>query len=522
MYLEKPSKLALRSALLITSALGLQPLAAQVDLQFSDFKRFRQVAPTTSNFLGGSLDVTLWDGNAVYTGCFGNGLPFITPPTTPGCPIGTTALIVSGDLDQDGVSDTSSFWSIVAINRAQAVEPFVADRLSLYSSPSPFLPKPLTGFRDSSVQIFYNVLTPPPSRYRITRYAFDRPYGAGSSELTRMRREVQQGTYTFIVPRLNPEPLPAGYPQLDFAIPVNHDPPLEAWPGKGVVPTVNDWLLQNDANWRNGRIEIDPRIFFRFTWRGFNGSTVRQGDSTRFSLIDIDQNDLIVYPPYPGNPYHPDPLIAALATPVAERAPQLLTTPSTGIELPPLSTLSTVGYAFDPGVQLRAQLEFSRSAYTSAAARDTSQRIFEWDVFLVDTYNGYAQQTFPSRTFPIGTSAAQMAPNFDFDGDGWTNLEEFALQTNPADAAETPEALVRPQRDPDTNQIILEIAKRPATGDRINYEIQYSYDRVTWTTINPGDPVYFIEFDTAAGIKVRSRRPAPPENSFLRVRITQN
>lgn len=521
MYLEKPSKLVLGSALLITSVLGLQPLTAQVDLQFSEYKRFRQVGPTTSTFLGGSLDVTVFDGEAIYTGCFGNGLPFITPPTTPGCPNGTTALIVSGDLDQDGISDTSSFWSIVAINRAQIIEPFVADRLSLYSSPSPFLPKPLKGFRDSSVQIFYNVLTPPPSRYRITRYTFERPYGAGSSELTRMRREVQQGTYTFIVPRLNPEPLPVGYPQLDLPIQVNHDPPLEAWPGKGVVPTINDFLLQNDASWRNGRIEIDPRVFFRFNWRGFNYSNVRQGDSTRFSLIDTDLNDLIVYPPYPGNPYHPDPIIAELATPVAERAPQLLVTPSTGIELPPLSTLSSVGYSFVPGLQLRAQLEFNRDA-SSGIARDTSRRLFEWDVYLVDTYTGYVQQTYPARTFPIGTTAAQMAPNFDFDGDGWTNLEEFALQTNPADAAETPEALVRPERDPDTNQIILEIAKRPATGDRIVYEIQYSYDRVTWTTIRPGDEAYFIEFDTAAGIKVRSRRPAPPENSYLRVRISQN
>ncbi len=309
-----------------------------------------------------------------------------------------------------------------------------------------------------------------------------------------------------------------GYPQLDFALPVNHDPPLEAWPGKGVVPTISDWLLQNDENWRNGRIEIDPRVFFRFNWRGFNPLTYRAGDSTRFSLVDPAWNDLIVYPPYPGNPY--DPVWAAISTPVGNRSPQLMTGATTGIELPPLNTLSTAGYTFAPGLQLRAVLDFRRNAATSAAARDTSRRLFEWDVYLVDTYPGYAQQTYPTPTFPPGTPSAQMAPGYDFDGDGWTNFEEFALQTDPSNAASVP--IVEPYLNALTDQIILDVPKRPYVGDRVLYQIQYSYDRVNWTTIQPGDPVYLIEFDNAERIRVRSRRPSPPENSYLRVRVSAN
>jgi hypothetical protein len=139
-------------------------------------------------------------------------------------------------------------------------------------------------------------------------------------------------------------------------------------------------------------------------------------------------------------------------------------------------------------------------------------------VFFIDSYQGWAGALVPP-TFPSGTPSSQTKPNFDFDGDGWSNLEEFALQTNPADPASSP--LIRPYRDADTNQIVLDIDKCPFVGDSVTYAVEYSSDRTEWTLIRPGDPVYFIETDDADLLRVRSRNPSPPEkNGFLRVKIS--
>ena len=62
--------------------------------------------------------------------------------------------------------------------------------------------------------------------------------------------------------------------------------------------------------------------------------------------------------------------------------------------------------------------------------------------------------------------------------------------------------------------------KRPATGSRLIYEVQYTQDMVNWTTIVQGDPNFLLEVDNEDLLRVRSKQPAPPATCFLRVAIT--
>jgi len=475
---------------------GSTELAMAVpDLQFADYKSYRQTGNKRTTFQGGTFTVSLIDGFVAFAGCMGNGGVALMPPNI-FCPLGTTGWVAFGDIDGDGLSDNNSFWSVSAVQSAQIVAPQQANRIELNSSPPSDLPRPLRGFRDYSVQVWYNMLQPPPTRFTITRYALQRTYPAGGPGLRQQWSEIVTGDYLFLVPAL--PNVVGGQTSTQLPIKVTHHPLVEAWPGRGVVPTDNDWLLLEPHNWnKNQEIEMDPRLFNEFKWQGLNvNTTFPSVDTITFSILD--EFGLIIFPPF-------DP-----ATPAGDRAPELLASPSDSIEIGP--------YLYSPGQKGVARIEVRRNLATSMVARDTSSRDFEWRVFFIDTYQGWAEALVPA-TFPPGTPKPQTKPSFDYDGDGWSNLEEFALQTDPADPASSP--LVRPYREADTNQIILEVDKRPFVGDSITYQVEYSSDRKEWTLIRPGDPVYFIETDNDQLLKVRSRNPSPPEkNGFLRVKIT--
>lgn len=499
-------------------------------LSFADFKSYIQYDSFDSRYQTGSLSVRLIDGFVVIAGCAWNGAPYIVTPNI-FCPLGTTGFIAFGDVDGDGLSDNNSFWSVASVQGAQVVAPQRASQFQLMSAPPSKLPRPLKNvFYDASAQVWYNMLTPPPTRYTISRYTMDRPY----TTLQRQWDEVVPGEYQFQLPIL--QELAPNIPNPTAIFRVNHYQMIEAWPGRGHNPTINDFVLLEPNNWNaSEQVEMDPRLFNEFIWRGFNFNSVFNGDTTLFAMYDdldgdgIDDPAFITFPPYTGD----DPADFDF-TPLGDRSPELIDTPSEGIEIGP--------YLYLPGDDFTARITFSRDAATSAVATDRSLRYFEWKVVFIDSYPGWANARIPA-TFPVGTPDALKQPNADYDGDGWTNLEEFALEPFPADPTEfdtfpnpvipdqdlplsadpanpasTP--YVQPFRDPETRQIILDIVKRPFAGSALRYEIQYSYNRTTWTTIRAGDPIYLIEFDNPERIKVRSRQPAPPENSYLRVRIT--
>lgn len=486
-------------ALLGTFTLSASLALGQANLSFQDVRVFRVTGPDTSEYLGGSWNIAVNDGTLAGFPCFADGGVFFVPPTL-GCAAGTTGLVTSGDLDGDGIRDSGQYFSLVQPIGAINIEPFQTDLVQLTSAPPSDLPRPLGSFNwiDNSITVFWDLVNNPVNGtgFDVTRYQSSRPYGP--NELERQRDEIVPGTYNFAFPILGAN---ANDPRV-FTMIAPFRGMVEAFPGSGGrsvtssgIPVGNDFRVTNDEDlWSNEAVEFDPRIVFSFEWEGFNGQTFVAGDRVFFSLRDR-VTDAILFPPFP---------------PLNPTFPQLIGSSALGI---PTNYELGPGF-FVIGQELVAEIEFRRGL-TSGNTQDISSSFFRWNIDLIDTYDGFLR-----AVFPLGSSDDLVSASSDFDGDGFTNLQEFGLQTDPLDPAAVPNPT--PTLDPITNQCILEVLKRPGVGSRLLYVIEYSLDLETWIVIEPGDPVWAIVFDNEERITVLSRRPVTDNPCFTRVTLVQN
>ena len=490
----------LAGAFSLTATLAQAQFLETLDLTFRDTKVFKMVGPRDSEYQGGELFVRVFDGAAGILGCASNFSPFYTTPNIL-CPSGTTGLVTQGDLDGDGVRDVGVYISISQPVPARSIQPFLTESVELFSAPPSALPRPLGGFNwtDNSTVIFYDLINDPVNGvgYELTDFESTRTYLP--SELDRHRKEIVPGTYIFKFPALgSSEENPA-----NFFMSATHREMVEAVPGpggrnvdSGGIDVGNDFRVTNDDRWNNGVMELDPRIVFNFEWEGFNASTFSGSDRLFFSVRDRETRK-IVFPPIP------------VADPPNPELPQLIGSSDLGIP---------TGYDlgpdfFGPNQQFSVEVEFVRNSGTGSAV-DRSTRLFQWDIDLIDTYAG-----FVTEGFTPGTSEELLEPDADFDGDGYTNLEEFGLQTSPTDPASVPNptpVLIG------NDQCYLEIAKRPGVGSRLTYTMQYSSDQENWVTIEQGDPNWFIVFNNQDRISVLSRAAYNVNPCFLRVQFEQN
>jgi hypothetical protein len=444
--------------------------------------------------------VRVFDGAAGILGCASNFSPFYTTPNIL-CPSGTTGLVTQGDLDGDGVRDVGVYISISQPVPARSIQPFLTESVELFSAPPSALPRPLGGFNwtDNSTVIFYDLINDPVNGvgYELTDFESTRTYLP--SELDRHRKEIVPGTYIFKFPALgSSEENPA-----NFFMSATHREMVEAVPGpggrnvdSGGIDVGNDFRVMNDDRWNNGVMELDPRIVFNFEWEGFNATTFSGNDRLFFSVRDRETRK-IVFPPIP------------VADPPNPELPQLIGSSDLGIP---------TGYDlgpdfFGPNEQFSVEIEFVRNSGVGSAV-DRSTRLYQWDIDLIDTYPG-----FVTEAFSPGTPNELLEPDADFDGDGYSNLEEFGLQTSPTDPASIPNptpALIG------NDQCYLEVAKRPGVGSRLDYVMQYSSDQENWVTIEQGDPNWFIVFNNDERISVLSRAAYNVNPCFLRVQFEQN
>jgi len=482
-------KFSLLGALTLLPALSY----GQANLDFGDFKEFRQTGPEELEFIGGSLRMRLRDGEYTTLSCI-HPSPIPLPRGLTTCPSGTNALITFGDLDEDGVRDEGTYWAIESIVPYANVQPGRKDEIHLSAAPISGLPRILGGseWLDEAVTIWFNLQQLPIRRFELTRYNYDRPYGP--ADLDRMYDEVKPGSYIWNFPR-NPVGLTPQEQLFPFPIAINHLQMFEPVPGRGLLTTNNEFRLIQDDRWNDeGIFEIDPRLGFTFFWQGINGFTIIPGDQGFFSMF-VRGTDQQVYPP-PGIQ--------------EEVGPELIDLPTNRYDLGT--------FFFDIGDQVTAAFDVRRNSPSTSLSDDTSQRIFYWDVNYVDTYSGFIQDPL-SLPFPPGTTDEYKTPDFDFDGDGYTNLEEYALLTDLADPADHP--VILPQLDPDTGQCVVEFAKRPSTNTSIRYRLEYTTDLVNYQTIEVGDPLWFVELDDENTYKVRTRFAAPPATCIVRLKIEQ-
>ena len=157
--------------------------------------------------------------------------------------------------------------------------------------------------------------------------------------------------------------------------------------------------------------------------------------------------------------------------------------------------------------------QVGRWADSDVVAYDYSERIFRWPVRFIDSYQGFA-----ILAFPPGSSEEEISAGYDFDGDGFSNLEEFGFGTDPARPEDNPSQIVLPEIV--DGYCVLVIQKRPFTGGRLDYYAESSTDGgATWQRVTSDDPDWVITFDNEAVFEVRSAAPFNASPCKLRARV---
>lgn len=158
---------------------------------------------------------------------------------------------------------------------------------------------------------------------------------------------------------------------------------------------------------------------------------------------------------------------------------------------------------FDAGDTGVLQLRMDRTLGTSSIAFDTSTNIYNVAVRFVDTYAGFAL-----RAFPAGSDSRLWVANADFDGDGFSNIVEFAMQTNPDSVTSFPGVLAPVN---DGGVVSFKITKRPDAV--VNYSISVSYMGGTPVKITSKNPDWDI-IETANEYEVRTKVAVIPPDAL--------
>ena len=478
-------KPAMARAALLAASLSTAAVDAEVLFQFTTAKDYLQLGPFVAGFRGGVLNVNVRDGNAILSPCI-HPSPVIIPPNPLFCPLGTTGFIAAGDVDNDGVRDDLSFWSISEVIPAFLLEPFRPTDCNLSSAPPSELPRPLGPFLDQGAVIFYNVLTSTVLQYDISWYDFNRVYAPGVGDRARMNDEIVLGDYIFTFPQLDSNPLrfvPIGVRH--YPIPEAIDP-ANRYPEVGFKFTGGTW----DAA---GNRLLDPYLTNTITWVGNDATkTFPAVDQLRLTIRDnlppltpLDPPSNITFPPSATPLLIPNPL-------------------TTSYNLPP--------FFYAPGDTGFLQIRLDRALGTSAIAFDTSVRLFHFPIRFVSSYSG-----FRIVSFPVGSNSTVTAPTADFDGDGQTNILEFAMGTDPDDPLSTS---LPPVAFPDIGGTVsFTVAKQPNIA--VTYELAVSFMGGPPVVIKPGNPTWAITENSDTTYTITTLAPALPADFTATVVATE-
>lgn len=393
---------------LSTALLGLGCIfSAQAQDLYFDIRvnrDFLLTSPTASQYLQGSTRLYFRDGRVILAPCVFDPSPIIVQPVTnpPLCPIGTTGFLIQGDIDGDGIADDRSFWSVDSVVINSLIEPFLPEAVTLAAAPPSTLARPAGDFRDGSIATFYNVLTPVVKRFDLASYEYLREYD-GILEPNSYQRHAQQwvpGVYIYSVPK---KALPNQFQPIRLTVTsmVEANGFRKGTKGFGLKTTM----------WSNGALEIDPRLITTLQWEGNTINNTYRTDVLEYSMSNSLGN--IIYP-VPGTAYRLDSSFA--------------------------TSLTMIPYAFAKGEVGTSKIQFSRNLRTNSVTTDTSVRSWTWNNRYIDTYKGHDQYEFRvANTAAIpgikvaGTATALRAPAADYDGDGISNIMEFAYSQDDGD-----------------------------------------------------------------------------------------
>jgi len=464
--------------------IAAQSAEAQLSVRYGIEKSCFQSAAFSQAFTGGRFQIVTTDGTAYLSPCgfHPSPVPFAANPLT--CPLGATGFIASGDVNRDGVRDDLSYWSLSKVVPAAYIEPYRPDRVFLAAAPASTLPRPLGLFVDGSATVFYDIASTSTQQYDLSSYGLVRTYGAGLGELSRFKSDFLLGQYQFTFPAL-------GRPEQSLALPISIVPFIE--PFQPTTADKNSFRITN-SRWNAGALEMDPRVINKLTWQGNDRSVIRSGvDTLHFGIFD-PTDTFTTFPPS-GELLIPDPL-------------------TTSYNLPPF--FYNVG---DTGV---GRMTFDRGLVVNQFTADISQRLFKFNISFIDTYSGFA-----AISFPLGSTASRVAAGGDYDLDGFSNILEYAYQSEvqnksiiatstviaPTDLVVTPLALNFKQLTFPTNSTVF-----PASPNILQ---KSTNNGVTWVTqVYPG-PGWIVNPSLPGTTDITSSVAVPSPPAIFRLTTSQ-
>ena len=483
--------LSLASVLLATAVL---PVQAEVAMQLNTRKTYRQNKHGDVLFRGGSFDVVVRDGNAIISGCV---LPFYVPPN-PACILGTTGFVIYGSPTPN---DRGPYFAFSEVIPAIILEPRRPELCLLQAAPPSDLPRPFSGFKDSSFGIYYNLHDSVSVReYVITRYDTSRNYS--DKQLKKFENEIVPGVYHYQLPRLKNPVLKVNINPVIYPI-------TEGYAEKN---NKKFGVRYNTTRWtKKGFMELSyirPNII---EWSGFSPTTTYPTvDRLYFSMRYMKnhknpQSELIFTDPLGQGPASYFPSFVTGGDPRV-----LLANPFvTSFTLPPI---------FKSGETSVIELELDRSFQTGGVTYDFSDRKFQIPVIVVNRYSEYADLRFGDKTKLTGILD-------DFDGDGYNNLNEWILESRADDSASIPLAPVAAIQIIDDfpfQYFGFTVEKQRGTVPKVNYTLQRSFNLgKTWSEFV--SDANWIVTETADGFTVESATGVQPPDTgddIYRVKIT--
>lgn len=489
----KTLSVPLVSAVMASAAL---PAAAQIAMSLSSQKTYRQ-NPKNVNFDGGDFRVNFGDGSATsIRGC--DFISYYPPGFFRGvCAQGTTALVTGAGLNQDPVD--FPYLLVTSLQSAIAVEPRKPELVFLRAAPASALERPLTGFQDNSLSLFYNLHTTSVSEYVVTGYSTTLKYNKNQRE--KFDEEIVPGAYYYSFPRL-------GRPNLSTPINPTIFPMAEGRIKKNNKVEGFEFTQVNAKNlkWvKNGFVELSTRQPVTMSWKGLTPSVVFAGtDSLYISLRSmqdtrnprspVGNEKNAVFPPFENGR---EPRVF-LANPYVQ-----------SFTFPPI---------FPSGTRAIAEISLQRNFQTGGVTYDFSSRRFQMPVIFIDRYTDYADLFFKNQKTPDILA--------DTDGDGFNNLTEWILDSNARNATSvpatlTPESLL-PITDPffgplGTTNYGFDVNRKLETVPKVVYILQRSTNRGrTWTKFVSDDNWsvenvrYTSNGNTTVDIQVRSKIESTP------------
>lgn len=418
MFLRKSPALPLIAAIAGASAL---PAFSQVTFDLSTDKAFRQYEEG-SDFRGGQLTATLLDGGFVYIG--GCARPAYWPPNIPldPCPGGSTAFLTFGDAG-DANSAAPYFW-VTDIQPAIVIEPRLPQLCSLIAAPASELRRPLGGFRDRSVGLYFNLHTTQVSEYLITRYNYSRNYT--KNQEGRFFKEIVPGVYHYEFPRLDNPVLrarisPVVYPLPNGPAKINNKKTGVRFDDKGRWGGKRGY----SGRWnKKGYFELSYIYPNTIKWEGFTPNEVYPAiDDLFFSIRYLSQ---------PGDARSDITYTSPTGDAPASIFPAYINGGDPRVLLPsPYTREFTLPPVLPSGTKGLVELELNRYFQTGTITVDSSNRYFQLPVMVVNYFNEFAELAF-------GRNTKKTDLLDDFDGDGVNNLTEWILESNASDDGSVP------------------------------------------------------------------------------------